>query len=936
MRFLPVFTFVALVFPMITHAERDPHSTSRPSLSLPTKVVSVEGITEYRFDNGLKLLLFPDRSSSKITVNITYFVGSRHEGYGETGMAHLLEHLMFKGTPRFPNIWKLLEDHGARFNGTTWVDRTNYFETFPAKGENLDYVLGLEADRMLQSPISKEDLATEFSVVRNEFEMGENQPVQILEERMMSTAYLWHNYGKSTIGSKSDIEHVPIENLRAFYKRYYQPDNAMLIVAGGFETDDALELAAKHFGALPRPERQLPATYTVEPVQDGERRVVLRRTGDVGAVGILYHGLPGSHEDFVAQEALVHILTNKPAGRLYKALVETGSAAEVNGESYAWAEPGTLEVFATVKKGSELDPVLAKLVDIVEGFSSQPVKAEELERFRARALREIELSLADSSRVGVELSEWAAQGDWRLMLLHRERISKLTADKIQRFAEQFLIQSNRTAGLFIPTDTPQRAPAISSVDVAKAVEQYEEREKIEEGEVLQASLDAIEDRLVRKKLPVGLQLAFVPKKTRGRTVTGILNLHVGSEERLQGRTTAASLLPELLLRGTESRSYQDVQDAFDRLKVEISAVGEIDATAIFRFTTIRDSLPQFLEILAECLRKPALSEHEFGRFKKEKISKLEQYLQDPMALGFSELSRLADPWPRSDVRHKPSIVEKLEDLRELQIEEMRRLYREIYGASRSELVLVGDFDPGKIENLVEQLLGDWENPTPYERVKRPYIPDVPPRTTTFQLPDKAMAAIGVAQNMPISDTHPDYAALKLGNYILGASARSRLLDRLRQKEGISYGAFSSVRSSSFEENAIFLAGAICAPQNANRALEMVEEEIQKILEDGIEPKEFEEAKMSYQQSEEARLTRDRVIASMLADDLFTGRDLRFRGNQLADVLATTPEDLRRVLNQYFEPHRMSKVLAGDFETATTTSAGSETRPTTTRSGQPEL
>ena len=255
----------------------------------PSKVASVEGITEYRLANGLQVLLFPDPSRPKVTVNLTVFVGSRHEGYGETGMAHLLEHMVFKGTPDHPDIPAAMKERGAQFNGTTTPDRTNYFETLSASDENLEFAIKLEADRMVNSPIKAEDLATEFSVVRNEFEMGENSPRRVLSQRMAAVAYEWHNYGKSTVGNRTDIERVPVDSLRAFYKRFYQPDNAMLVVAGRFDERKALEYVNRYFGALPRPERKLPATYTEEPPQDGQRVVTLRRVGDVGLVGLLYH-----------------------------------------------------------------------------------------------------------------------------------------------------------------------------------------------------------------------------------------------------------------------------------------------------------------------------------------------------------------------------------------------------------------------------------------------------------------------------------------------------------------------------------------------------------------------------------------------------------------------------------------------------------------------
>src|SRR5215813_169832 len=235
---------------------------------LPTGVTtgpSMAGITEYSFPNGLRVMLLPDSGSNTITVNVVYLVGSRHEGYGESGIAHLLEHLNFIKSTNDRNIKKELEDHGARWNGTTWFDRTNYYETVNASEENIRWALGLEAERMVHMRIEKALLDTEMTVVRNEFERGENSVVRVLEERVLATAYLWHNYGKSTIGSRVDIERVPIDRLAAFYHKYYQPDNAYVTIAGQIDPSRALALVGTTLGAIPRPSRPLDQTYTVEP-----------------------------------------------------------------------------------------------------------------------------------------------------------------------------------------------------------------------------------------------------------------------------------------------------------------------------------------------------------------------------------------------------------------------------------------------------------------------------------------------------------------------------------------------------------------------------------------------------------------------------------------------------------------------------------------------
>ena len=383
----------------------------------PALIRSVEGISEFHLDNGMKVLLFPDKSSPKVTVNLTVFVGSRHEGYGEAGMAHLLEHMVFKGTPTHQNIPKSLQERGAEFNGTTWLDRTNYYETLPASDENLEFALKLEADRLVNSFISAEDLAKEFSVVRSEFERGENSPQRVLMQRVTAAAFEWHNYGQSTIGNRADIEKVPADNLRRFYQKYYQPDNVILVIAGKFDEKKSLEFVKNYFGVIPRPERKLEPTYTEEPAQDGERMVTLRRVGDVALAATLYHIPSGGHPDFAAVDVLSTIMTSEPAGRLYESLVKRRVAASVFGMTFALHDPGILMFMAEATQGTDGTALVQSLIESGEGTAEKAFTPEEVERARSELLKQRELTVADSQRVAIELSDWSAQGDWRMFFL---------------------------------------------------------------------------------------------------------------------------------------------------------------------------------------------------------------------------------------------------------------------------------------------------------------------------------------------------------------------------------------------------------------------------------------------------------------------------------------------------------------------------------------
>ena len=452
---------------------------------------SVEGITEYQLGNGLRVLLFPDPSKPQITVNITYLVESRHEGYGETGMAHLLEHLLFKGTPGHPDIMGELAERGAQPNGTTSVDRTNYFEIFPASGDNLEWALDLEADRMVNSFVAAEDLDSEMTVVRNEMESGENNPLGVLVQRTISTAYLWHNYGNSTIGARSDVENVPIERLQAFYRKYYQPDNAMLVVAGNFDESEALNLVVDKFASIPRPERAgsdlLYPTYTDEPTQDGERRVTLRRVGDVQHAVSMYHMPSGSHAEFAAVDVLSFVLGDTPSGRLYEALVETQQATMAASAARQLREAGQLLLYTTVPSENDLGDVVRVMNETVEGVLTAPVTGAEVDRAKAAILNQINRSFNSSAGIALQLSEWGSMGDWRLFFLHRDRIEALTADDVNRVAQAYIKPGNRTVGLFYPTQDPDRAEMPTRPDVVAMVSGYEGREAIAEGEAFDPS-----------------------------------------------------------------------------------------------------------------------------------------------------------------------------------------------------------------------------------------------------------------------------------------------------------------------------------------------------------------------------------------------------------------------------------------------------------------
>jgi zinc protease len=890
-------------------------SLASPARALPPGVTqgpSVEGISEYTLANGLRVLLFPDASKQTITVNVTYLVGSRNEGYGETGMAHLLEHMMFKGSPSHPKLADEMSQRFSAMNGTTYYDRTNYWETFPSSPENLDWALRMEADRMVNSRVAKSDLDSEMSVVRNEFEIGENKPSSVLFERMMSTAYLWHNYGNTPIGARADIENVPIERLQAFYRTYYQPDNTVLLVAGRFEPEPTLALIARTFGAIPRPKRVLQATYTTEPTQDGEREVKLRRVGEVQVAGAVYHVPAATHPDYPAISILSGVLGDAPSGRLYKALVEPGLASSVAAFDLALKEAGAMAFLAEVPLDHDLAPATTGLTATVEGLSGAPPTAEEVGRARNKILRDLELSLADPSDLGVELSEFIAVGDWRLVFLYRDQVEKVTPEQVLEVAQKYLKTSNRTVGLFLPTAAPDRAEIAAAPDVQSLVGSYQGRAALTSGEAFDPTPQNIATRTQVEPLANGMRLALLPKTTRGEAVAAELTLRIGDEASLQNKGGIGDVAAAMLTRGSTSMTRQQIQDRLAELRAEMKVSGSPQGVSV-QIKARKDTFADVLRLMADVLRHPAFPQTELDQLVKEEVTDIEQHRSDPTAVGLKRLRRQLSPYPKGHPAYVGTFEEDIEELKAVKRDDLVAFHEAFYGASDGLLAVVGDFDAAAVRPLAAELFAEWKSATKYVR-----IPDRPVRTETakdvLELPDKTSAIFLAGAPLTLGQKSPDYPAFALADYILGGGfLNSRLATRIRQKEGLSYSVGSSTNSSPFEERGTWLAYAMSAPQNTKKAAAGVDEEVRRALEKGFDAKEVAEAKTGFISERKGRRADDSYVAGMLVQRLHEERPLDWDATYEGEVEKLTPEQLQGALRKHLDPAKMSTVEAGSFE-----------------------
>jgi zinc protease len=875
------------------------------------QVRSVEGVSEYRLSNGLQVLLYPDQSSSTVSINVTYKVGSRHESYGETGMAHLLEHMNFKGTPTHPKIMDELSSRGARANATTAYDRTNYFETLPATTANLEWALGMEADRMTHSLIAKKDLDTEMTVVRNEFEAGENSPANVLRERVLETAYLWHNYGHPTIGARADIEGVPIERLQKFYHTYYQPDNAALIVTGKFDQKATLAYIEKVFGAIPKPARILPNLYTAEPPQDGMREVTLRRPGGEQVLDEAFHVPADAHPDAASLSLLASLLNERPAGLLYKRLVATKLAVSASVDLEAMYDPGFLMISVALPKGGDLAAVRRELDAILQTVRGQDFSQEELERVRNDQYNGYERLLNSSPEMASNLSENVAVGDWRLLFWDRDLLKKVTVADVKRVAGTYLIDSNLTVGTFVPDDKPLRAVITPAPKVDALLAGYTGQAAVAEGEHFDATPKNLEAR-VKRGMAGSIKTAYLVKKSKGERVSGVIDLHFGSVESLKNRAELGQFTAALLMRGTQAHTRQQIQDELTRLKTTLRVNGGASGVSA-SFETPEANLNQTLMLIAEVLQKPAFPAGDLDEIKRGSLARIDAARTDPQAIANLALRRSLSPYLSGDFRYVPTLDESVAAVNAVSIGDIQAFYKQFYGASNAEAALVGNFDPAQATQQLTDLLGGWKSPSPFERPVGIFKPTAA-GSKVFATPDKANAVYSLAGLLKIRDDDPQYPALEIGNEILGGGElNSRLATRIRQKEGLSYGVGSQVHADSLDAVGSFSIFAISAPQNTAKVESDAKEEMAKAIADGFTAAEVSAAKsgilseMTLDRSNDASLARDLVA------HLYLNRDFTWDANFENAIDSASPDAIHKAMQEFLSPDHFVTVKAGDFK-----------------------
>ncbi len=875
-----------------------------------THVRTVGDISEYRLDaNGLQVLLKPVHSAPVITFMVTYHVGSRNEVTGTTGATHLLEHLMFKGTEKFDRskgtgFDQVLERVGAETNATTWLDRTNYFATVPSNA--LPVLVEVEADRMRHLALREEDRRPEMTVVRNEFERGENNPRSALEKEIWSTAFLAHPYHHDTIGWRSDIEKVPNEKLRAFYNTFYWPNNATTTVIGDFDPAQALAIIKHEYGPISKAPHEFPKMYTEEPEQSGQRRVTVKRGGEIGVVALAHKIPQATHPDYAAVQVLSAVLTSGKTSRCYRTLTDKNLTTDVSSFTGFNLDPSLDVMFASLVTGVKHADVEPKLVEEIEKVKKDGVTASEVQSAVGQLLAARAFARDGSFAQASELNECIAVGDWTLFLTLDDKLKAVTPADVQRVAKKYFIERHSVAGWFVP-ETSEEQKQEEEKGAAPVEEKFQPKEvkapARPDKDLTPPAPTKYAQRVVRGSV-AGFDLLICPTE-----VKDVVTLHgsLPAGESASPNYAVADLTAGMLDRGTKKHDQFAIAELLEKVGATITFQPNTE-TVEFQAKCLAHDLPLVMEILAEELRTPALTQEEFDKLKPQLASDVQQMLEDTdtqAAIAFSQAM-----FPPGHPSRRPTVPELVAAIEKTKVEDVRAFHAANYGPAGMHLAVVGDLEPGMVKTLVEKYFGGWKGGKPM--APEAPVPPAKVEEKIVNLPDKTSVSVILGMPSGVRASDSDYLALDMANTVLGRSFTSRLMGNVRDREGLTYGIGSKLAFDTFRGGAWYIR-ATFAPALLERGLASTHRELDSWWKEGVTADELDYRKSAIAGGFAVSLETSDGLAEQLLRCAERGFEVSWLDEFPGKIRALTLEQVNAAIKKHLDPAKMVTIKAGTLK-----------------------
>ena len=859
------------------------------------------GIKEYTMtSNGLRVLLKQDNTAPVATFMVTYEVGSRNEAIGYTGSTHLLEHLMFKGSRKFNtkkgnSVFQTLQSLGARMNATTWLDRTNYFAVLPS--EHLETLIEIEADRMRNAYIKEEDRQSEMTVVRNEFERGQNSPSGVLDENIWATAYQAHPYHHSTIGWKEDIENVSIERLREFYDTFYWPNNATAIAIGDFTEKEALSMIKKHFGKIRKSTKPIPEVYTAEPKQEGIRTITLKRAGQQGIVGVAHKTPAATHPDAPAFMVLSSILSSGKNSRFYKNITDKGLTTSVYIWDSLFRDPGLFTVYANLSPDVDHKTVEKAVVDEYEKIKKDGVSDEEVKNAQTQLIASMKFRQDGSYAIASGLNEAIASGDWTLYTTYDEKIGAVTKEDVQRIVKEYFKEDLSTIGYFIPLGAGGQNKKLATS--AKDLEKMKLKHYSEEEELLSS-------KVVDSEPVEGIRLLTLKRGSGVVTLTGSM---LGGDIYASGNARTADMVAAMLDQGTTNMTKFEISA---KLESAGARLGFFNGQARVGFSGkfLSEDTKMVFDLLADQLKNPLFAEEDLNKVKKRQVA---NYKRSKESTRGNATNNMLKAFYGTGHQNSPTDPDKaIEEIKKITPKNLKDFHLKNYGAGTMVIVAVGDVDHNSLEGLIKEGFGGWKK-SPLKEKKETGTANKASDKVYVTMQDKTSTDFLVGTALGIDRYHPDYLPLYVATHTLGGNFSARLMQTVRVKEGLTYGINSSMRGFGNGNDGYWMVGGTFSPKLLSKGESSTLREIKKWAEEGITQKELDITKSTLTGGFQVGFDSTGGLAGGILDAIIVHGDLTYLDSYPERIKAITLDEANTAISKYIFFDDLYQVAAGTID-----------------------
>ena len=860
------------------------------------------GIKEYKMtSNNLRVLLKKDKSAPVATFMVTYEVGSRNEAIGYTGSTHLLEHLMFKGSRKFNttkgnSVFQTLQSLGARMNATTWLDRTNYFAVLPS--EHLESLIEIEADRMRNAWIKEEDRQSEMTVVRNEFERGQNSPSGVLDEHIWATAYHAHPYHHSTIGWKEDIENVSIERLKEFYDTFYWPNNATAIAIGDFEEKDALAMIKKHFGKIRKSTKPIPEVYTAEPEQEGIRTVTLKRAGQQGIVGVAHKTPSATNKDAAAFMVLSSILSSGKNSRFYKNITDKGLTTSIYIWDSLFKDPGLFTVYANLSPDVKHKTVESLIIQEYEKIKTDGVTEAEVKKAQAQLVAAMKFSQDGSYAIASGLNEAIASGDWTLYTTYSEKIKNVTKEDVQRVVVEYFKEDLSTVGYFIPKNKGAQGE--------RAITSAKELEKIKKKYITGVEEESLSSKIVQSEPISGVRLFSLE---RGSGVVTMQGSFLGGDVYSNENRRVSDMVASMLDQGTKNMSKFEISEKLESVGARLSFFNG-QARVGFSGKFLEEDTEMVFEIMADQIKNPLFSEQELEKVKKRAIA---GYKRSKESTRGNAMNNMLEAFYGKDHQNSPTNPDQaIEDIKKITAQNLEEYHRKNYGTGSMVIVVVGDIKHQELEKMVKESFGEWKK-SPLNTKQEERVASKKAGKVYLTMQDKTSTDFLVGTALEIDRYHPDYLPLYLGTHTLGGNFSARLMQTVRVKEGLTYGINSSLSGFGNGNDGYWMVGGTFAPQLLSKGESSTLREVKLWLEKGITQKELDVTKSTLTGGFQVGFDTTGGLASGILSAVVTHNSLEYLDNYPEQVKKITLDQVNEAIKKYITLDGLYRVAAGSID-----------------------